>query len=104
METHYAKIEKGKVVNVEVVTDGFVQANPERYKKYVKIVGNAGRGYAYSGSLGSGSSGTFTPPKPYPSWILKNNKWEAHVKRPDGNYYWDEMTKDWIESELGANN
>lgn len=93
METLYAKIEKGIVTNIEVVTDEFVKSNPERYKDHIKVTGTVGRGYTYKNKV-------FTAPQPFPSWILKNNIWEAPVKQPEGDYYWDESKGEWIKSEL----
>ena len=90
METYYACIVKGVVVSVEVVTDEFAKANDTRYKEHVKVTGPCGIGYTYS-------SGIFTTPQPYASWLLKKNKWEAPIKQPEGDYGWDEETKAWVE-------
>ena len=41
----------------------------------------------------------FTPPQPYTSWVLVNNKWEAPTPKPQDNklYVWDEATLSWVE-------
>jgi len=41
----------------------------------------------------------FTPPQPYPSWVLVNNEWEAPISKPQDNkmYMWDDTTLSWIE-------
>ena len=56
----------------------------------------AGIGYTYDETRDA-----FIPPKPYPSWILKEDtcRWKAPVARPDdGKYYtWNEETKSWVE-------
>ena len=93
METVYAKIKDGIVVNTEVVTDKFVATNPDRYKNHKKVIGKVGRGYTYANKK-------FTAPQPYPSWVLKNNTWEAPVKQPEGDYSWDEEKKEWIAIDL----
>lgn len=55
----------------------------------------AGIGYSYDPQRDA-----FIPPKPFPSWILDENKclWYAPVPRPnDGKaYIWDESTVQWV--------
>lgn len=49
------------------------------------------------------ADGVFTAPKPYPSWVLENNKWIPPVacpKAPEGStisYKWDEDSLSWID-------
>jgi hypothetical protein len=45
------------------------------------------------------------PPKPFPSWVWSNNKWEAPITQPnDGNFYeWLEQNQQWSEVSAGAN-
>lgn len=45
------------------------------------------------------------PPKPFPSWVWSNNKWEAPVSNPsDGKFYeWLEQSQQWSEVSAGAN-
>jgi hypothetical protein len=53
----------------------------------------AGIGYTYNQI-----NDVFIAPKPYPSWLLDNNfDWQAPTPKPEGNYYWDEPTLNWIE-------
>jgi hypothetical protein len=44
----------------------------------------------------------FIAPQPYPSWLLDENyDWQAPTSRPEGkNWYWDEDSLSWLESEL----
>lgn len=44
-------------------------------------------------------NGKFYPPKPYGSWIIKDDSWSAPVEYPnDGNlYFWDESKINWIQ-------
>lgn len=57
----------------------------------------AGIGYTYDPQRDA-----FTPPKPYPSWILNEQTclWDPPVAMPqDGNrYQWDEATTSWVLS------
>ncbi len=41
----------------------------------------------------------FRSPQPYPSWILNEDEteWVAPIEKPNGNYYWNEETLNWIE-------
>ena len=51
-------------------------------------------GYTYNPN-----SNIFTPPQPFPSWVLNpNNEWEPPVAYPtDGQrYQWNEDTQSWI--------
>lgn len=48
-----------------------------------------------------GPDGAFTPPRPYPSWVLNPDTalWDAPTPMPtDGKRYaWDEDTLSWVE-------
>ena len=109
---HWAKIENGIVVQVNVVEDEFLQANPDRYAgEWIKTSYNtyggvhtlggtplnknyAGIGYTWDG-VG------FAAPKPFESWTLNPDSylWEAPTPMPtDGKIYtWDEATLAWVE-------
>ena len=62
----------------------------------------AGIGYTYDPQRDA-----FIPPKPFPSWVLNEDRcrWEAPIPRPDDTYswIWDEPTLSWIENTSGAN-
>ena len=112
---HWAKVENGIVVQVNVVEDEFIQANPDRYtgewiKTSYNTIGNvhtlggtplhknyAGIGYTWDGT-------GFAAPQPYPSWSLDlfSYLWQAPVAMPeDGKKYsWDEATTSWVEVTL----
>jgi hypothetical protein len=109
---HWAKVENGIVVQVNVVEDEFIQANPDRYtgewiKTSYNTIGNvhtlggtplhknyAGIGYSWDGE-------GFAAPQPYPSWSLDlySYLWQAPVAMPedDKRYTWDEATTSWVE-------
>jgi hypothetical protein len=59
----------------------------------------AGIGYTWDG-VG------FSPPKPYPSWILNNTTylWEPPIGYPnDGNkYFWDESIENWSLTNISS--
>jgi hypothetical protein len=38
----------------------------------------------------------FIPAQPYPSWIRDGLNWKAPKEKPEGNFDWDESTKDWV--------
>jgi len=44
----------------------------------------------------------FIPPKPYPSWLWVNNKWEAPIPKPNDEliYDWSEESQTWILVEV----
>ena len=119
---HFAKVENGKVVQVIVAEQDFIDSgvvghgwvqtsyNTRGNVHYgqdgqpdggVALRGNyAGIGYVYDES-----NDVFYAPQPFPSWILNNQTWlwEAPVPYPnDGKLYrWDEDTTSWVEVENG---
>lgn len=44
-------------------------------------------------------NGKFYPPRPYSSWLIKNDKWVAPTEYPsdDNLYYWDEKNLQWMQ-------
>lgn len=55
----------------------------------------AGIGFTYNSD-----ADVFVAPQPYPSWSLDDNfDWQPPTPKPDGFYYWDELTLSWIEIE-----
>ena len=53
----------------------------------------AGIGYTYDEVRDE-----FVAPQLYPSWTLdENNDWQPPTPKPDGNYYWNEEIKNWVE-------
>ena len=56
----------------------------------------AGAGYTYDET-----ADVFIAPSPFPSWQLdENHDWQPPTPRPDGNFYWDEDTGQWVEIEI----
>jgi hypothetical protein len=49
-----------------------------------------GVGYTYK-------NGVFTASKPYPSWVLIDNRWQAPIPCPkDKLCFWNEETQSWV--------
>ena len=87
----YAIIQNGVVINyIEYETQP--DNPPPSFKEGTIAVlnNNVGIGYTYQ-------NGVFTAPKPYSSWVLVDNKWEAPIPMPqdDKPYFWDEATTSW---------
>lgn len=100
MESYYAHIEDNTVTSVEVVTDEFFNANPQRYTGLWLKVGNGStRPYCGIGNIYLSVKDKIIQSQPYPSWTLntKTDEWEAPVLKPEGNYYWDEKTLNWLK-------
>ena len=114
--SHYAKVVKGKVTQVNVVDDEFFVNNPDRYKgtwiqtSYntkggVHTLGGtplrknfAGIGYTYDATRDA-----FYEPQPYKSWLLDENTcfWVSPIPYPtDGkDYKWNEDIENWELNE-----
>lgn len=121
---HYAKIENGIVVQVNVVEEDFFINNPERYtgtwiqtsyntRGGVHYVPNTNepsadqskalrKNFAGIGMIYDQTRDAFIPQKVYESWILNEETclWEAPVPYPndDKKYNWNETTQEWIEA------
>jgi hypothetical protein len=114
--SHFAKIENNIVTQVIVaeqdVIDSGLFGNPAFWiqTSYNTRGGEhpegkplrknyAGVGYTYDSVRDA-----FIPPKPYPSWVLNEDRcrWEAPTPRPDEetDWIWDEPTLSWIKNEL----
>jgi hypothetical protein len=88
----YAIIKNGLVINYIEYETQPENPPPSFEEGTIAILNNnVGVGYTYA-------NGVFTPPQPFPSWILVNNQWIAPVEKPnDGKYYiWDEATISWV--------
>ena len=62
-----------------------------------------GKNYAGIGYIYHPEKENFSPPQPYPSWVLNDQcHWQAPVPRPDDNksYTWNEETQSWEENNL----
>jgi hypothetical protein len=89
----YAIIQNGLVVNVIEYETAPSNPPPAFDETHIAVQSDiAGPGFTYA-------NGVFTPPLPYPSWVLENNVWVAPIPFPTdgGRYFWDENTKNWIK-------
>jgi hypothetical protein len=111
---HFAKIENGIVVQVNVIDEEFFANNPERYTGIWKQTSYNTQGgvhllggiplrknYAGIGMIYDETKDAFYAPQPYPSWILDEDTcwWESPVPYPtdDKKYVWNETTTEWDE-------
>lgn len=107
--SHWAEIdENNKVIRV-LVGDNNDPAGDEGYQWLIDNLGGtwiktsynhkirkqyAGIGYSYDPL-----NDVFITPQPYASWSLDDNfDWQAPKPKPEGFYYWDESTLNWIKS------
>jgi hypothetical protein len=113
---HFAKLDENNlVIDVAVVANNALDMNNEEvsgidfltnwsggYTNWKQTSYNnkfrkrfAGIGYIYDAT-----NDVFIEPQPYPSWSLdKNFDWQAPTQKPEGDYYWNELTLSWIELE-----
>ena len=111
---HYAKIENGIVVQVNVVEEDFFEANPDRYtgqwvKTSYNTIGGVHRlggtplrkNYAGVGYIYDEQRDAFYAPQPYSSWILNEETciWEAPIPYPNDSkpYVWNDNKGVWEE-------
>jgi len=89
----YAIIQNGLVINYVEYETQPSNPPPSFEEGTIAVLNNSiGVGYTYN-------NGVFTAPKPYPSWVLVDNKWTAPTAKPTDNkfYQWDEPTISWKE-------
>ena len=123
---HFAKIEDGVVVQVNVIDEDYFYANREtRYTgQWVQTSYNTRGGVHYNNETGEESADqskalrknyagigftydedrdAFIPPKPFESWLLDEDtcNWNAPVPMPTdgGIYIWNEEIQNWEEVE-----
>jgi len=111
---HFAKLGAGNIVErIEVVSNNIATTEQAGVDFLNNLYGTrdvwkqtsynatirknfAGIGYKYDQEKDA-----FIEPKPYPSWILNEEtcRYEAPVEKPDGNYIWNELNREWKEIE-----
>ena len=113
--SHFAKVENGKVVNVLVVEQDYIDSgalgDPSLWiqTSYNTFGGKHQNGtplrknYAGEGFTYDAIRDAFIPPKKYPSWTLDEESclWVPPIPKPnDGKLYgWDEENQKWISRE-----
>ena len=92
----YAKVEKGVVTQIIVISSDdehlIWTGQLGHPSKWIEVETTAGIGWTYAND-------TFTPAKPYASWVWNTDKWEAPTAYPAGGkaYNWDESSTSWKE-------
>jgi hypothetical protein len=116
---HFAKIENGLVVEVNVISnsdlddDGEFPDSEKSGQDFQESLGLSGTWLqtSYNGNFRKNYAGigytydedrdAFIPPKPYDSWVLNEETclWDAPIPYPeDGETYtWDEEQGDWTQ-------
>jgi hypothetical protein len=113
--SHFAKVENGKVVNVLVVEQDYIDSgalgDPSLWiqTSYNTFGGKHPNGtplrknYAGEGFTYDPIRDAFIPPKKYPSWTLDEESclWVPPIPKPnDGKLYgWNEENQKWISRE-----
>ena len=96
---NFAKITDGKITDVIVASQEFINNLPYSSDWVEKILNIAGIGWNYDINIS-----TFYPPQPFPSWTLNTETyfWESPIAYPtdDKNYIWNEDNQIWEEIEL----
>lgn len=102
MSRHFfAQLDDNNVVTkVAVVTQEFLEANPQRYTgRWVETFFNTdGKTYAGIGDEYLESEQDFRSPQPYPSWTWANKTWNPPTPMPTtgGPYEWSEEDLEWV--------
>lgn len=88
----YAKIENGVVINTIICDDNNINSLTGEYIKQTNETNIAEIGFPYNYEKNK-----FESPKPYPSWILKDDlTWESPAgPKPAGISRWDEENQEW---------
>jgi hypothetical protein len=122
---HYAKVINGMVIEVNVATQDWVDAQPDKWA-WVQTSYNVRGGIYYDNATGLPADDqsvieleagrkrknyagigyrydterdAFIPPTPYPSWKLNDDTclWDAPIPYPSDNkeYIWNEAEQEW---------
>ena len=103
MARYWAKVEGGRVTNVIVAEQDFIDSYEPFGGSFVETFkdGSQRKNYAGIGMDYDPVRDAFIPPKDYPSWILNEDtcQWEAPTPMPnDGKLYtWSEDNQTWEE-------
>ena len=108
---HFAQVDSNnKVLRVLVVSNDDEHRGQEFLAEDLGLGGtwiqtsynnNIRKQYAGIGFSYDETADVFIAPSPFPSWQLDgNHDWQPPTPRPDGNFYWDEDTGQWVEIEI----
>jgi hypothetical protein len=112
---HWAEVDSDNKVLRVLVTDNNDPNGDEGYQWLVDNLGGRWIKTSYNSNIRKNFAGidyiydetkdAFIAPQPYSSWILDEDscRWQAPVPYPVDNnhYWWDEDTKQWIQSDIG---
>ena len=114
MAEYYARIDNGKVIDTQVVSDELVaelgeQAGADllsdlfdgqwvRFSRDGEFIYNR----VAIGSLYDSVADAFYDRKPFDSWTLDTEtyQWQPPVVKPGDNFYWDEVNQTWNQTIL----
>jgi len=65
--------------------------------KQTSFNGNFRGKFAAIGDTFNESENIFIEPQPFNSWIRNGSTWQPPIKRPNGNYIWDENLLNWVQ-------
>lgn len=105
---HFARIDNtNSVVEVLVVPDDQEHRGQEFLADDLGLGGtwiqtsynhNIRKQYAGIGYTYDPDADVFILPQPFPSWTLdQNHDWQPPTPKPDGDYIWNEPTREWIQ-------
>ena len=97
--TYFAQVIDCIVVGVHVVSQEFLDANPERYTgTWVEtFIGVDSKTYASKGYEYLPETQNFRPQQPFISWTWANNTWNPPTPMPNGKHYsWNEAELAWV--------
>ena len=108
---HFAQVDSNnKVLRVLVVSNDDEHRGQEFLAEDLGLGGtwiqtsynnNIRKQYAGIGFSYDETADIFIAPSPFPSWQLDgNHDWQPPTPRPDGDFYWDEDTGQWVEIEI----
>lgn len=105
MQASFAKVENGVVTRIAVVTQEFLEANPERYgdaSLWVAMEWGVKNKHGNDGYFYDAEKELFYAPQPFPSWTLDENyDWQPPKPfpadgSPDNPYKWNEEELEWV--------
>jgi hypothetical protein len=111
---HYAKVINGMVIDVNVATQDWVDAQPDNWAWVQTSYNTSGgvhqlggeplrKNYAGIGYRYDTERDAFIPPTPYPSWRLNEDTclWDPPIPYPtDGkDYLWNEYAQEWTATK-----
>lgn len=103
MARYWAKVEGGRVTNVIVAEQDFIDSYPTFAGSFVEtfLDGSQRKNYAGIGMEYDSVRDAFYEQQPFPSWTLNEDtcQWEAPTPMPnDGKFYtWSEDNQAWEE-------